>query len=229
MPAEKRGPVVRITALALAGAVNLLFLSLWVFSRAHVSPEAMVTAMIWMTTPLPIPALPRPPGQEPRAPSRVRTPLPIPPATEPGPTQSTAITVAPIDWYAEGQRSARNAYKDDVREKPEPSLHSKPQALVLPDRSNQPHKLGDSEHREGGEIITWINETCFYSYKPAESMYVGPPRLKLPICKTRSMAARRSEAMAAELEKDAKPDYLSRPLPAVPDVAPAPEVETARD
>ena len=59
---------------------------------------------------------------------------------------------------------------------------------MLPDKSNLPHKFGDEEHLEGGEILTWINERCYYSSKPTESMFGGPPRLKLPTCKTRSMS-----------------------------------------
>ena len=43
----------------------------------------------------------------------------------------------------------RNTFKDEVREKPAPSLDSKPAALVLPDKSKQPHKAGDTEHFEG--------------------------------------------------------------------------------
>jgi hypothetical protein len=212
MPASGRSHAVRITALALAGVVNLLFLSLWLFSRAHITPEVVATAMIWITAPLPNRLLSKPPpSRNPRTPSASRTPVPI--AIAPAPAQSTAITVPLIDWYAEGQRSARNAFKDKVQEKPGPSLDSKPQALVLPDTSNQPHKFGDDEHREGGENLFWINETCYYSNKPTESMFGVTPWLKLPTCKARSMSERRSEASAADLENAAKPDYLDRPLP----------------
>lgn len=226
MPA-KRSHAVRITALALAGAVNLLFLSLWLLSRAHVAPEAAITAMIWITAPLAPRTTPKTPRQQPRAPFTVRAPSPlVTPSTTPAPI--TAITVPPIDWYAEGARSARNAFRDEVREKPAPSLDSKPVALVLPDKSKQPHKAGDTEHFEGGEVITWINERCYFSNRPAPVGFGGESK---KVCKVRSMAARRSEAMAAELEKDAKPEYLSRPLP-LPPLPPdpaAPDVELARE
>jgi hypothetical protein len=212
MPASGRSHAVRITALALAIAVNVLFLTLWLFSRARTTPDVVVTAMIWITAPLPNRLSPKPPpGRNLRTPSTARRPVPI--AVAPAPAPSTAITVPLIDWYAEGQRSARNAFKDEVREKPGPSLDSKPQALVLPDASSQPHKFGDDEHREGGENLFWINETCYYSNKPTESMFGVTPWLKLPTCKARSMSERRSEASAADLEKAARPDYLDRPLP----------------
>jgi hypothetical protein len=209
MPASGRSYAVRITALALAGVVNVLFLSLWLFSRARITPEVVVTAMIWITAPLPNRLSPKPPpSRNLRTRSTARMPVPI--VVAPAPAKSTAITVPLIDWYAEGQRSARNAFKDEVHDKPEPSLDSKPQALVLPDKSNLPHKSGDTEHFEGGEVITWVNERCYYRNRaPPESFGAMPQR----ICKVRSMSERRSEAMAAELEKAAKPDYLNRPLP----------------
>jgi hypothetical protein len=212
MLAQGRSHAVRITALALAGAVNVLFMSLWLFSRPRIAPEAVVTAMIWITAPLPNRLLRKPPpSRNSRTRSTARMPVPI--VVAPAPAKSTAITVPLIDWYAEGQRSARNAFKGKVQEKPGPSLDSKPRVLVLPDTSSQPHKVGDDEHREGGENLFWINESCYYSNKPTESMFGVTPWLKLPTCKTSGMAERRSEASAADLEKTAKPDYLERPLP----------------
>jgi hypothetical protein len=211
MPATARCPAHRITALALACAVNALFLSLWLFSRARIAPEAVATAMIWMTAPLQRPPLPQSLVRESRAASAARIPVPI--IESPVPELSTAITVPPIDWYAEGARSAREVFKDQLRETPEPSLDSKPQALVLPDRSNLPHKAGDTEHFEGGEVITWVNERCYYSNRPSAISFGGASQ---KVCKTRSMSQRRSEARAAEMEKAIKPDYLDRPLPQPP-------------
>jgi hypothetical protein len=225
MPA-RRSHAVRITALALAGAVNLLFLSLWLFSRVHPVSEAAIAAMIWITAPLPPRPSSRPPAQRKlRALSSLRPPMPI--AQPPAPAPDTTITVPPIDWYAEGARSARNAFKDEMREKPAPSLDSKPQVLVLPDKSNMPHKAGDTEHFEGGEVITWVNERCYYTNRPAAILFGGASQR---VCKVRSMAERRSEAMARELEKAVKPDSLGRPLPLPtrPEEA-ANEAELARD
>ncbi len=114
-----------------------------------------------------------------------------------------------------------------MHEKPAASLDSKPVALVLPDKSKQPHKAGDTEHFEGGEVITWLNERCYVSNRPGPVGFGGESK---KMCKVRSMAARRSEAMAAELEKDVKPEYLSRPLlPPVPPEPAVPDVELARE
>ena len=40
------------------------------------------------------------------------------------------------------------------------------------------------------------------------------------VCKVRSMSARRSEALAAELEKAVKPEYLGQSLPLRDPLAP---------
>jgi hypothetical protein len=193
----------RIAALALAGAVNALFVSVWLLSRAQVAPVSAVTAMIWLTAPMPLRPLPKPsPQQKARAPSGARIPLP---AASPAPAlvPDTTISVPPIDWDAEGARSAGNL---EVGEKPGPALDSKPQALVLPDKSNLPHKAGDTEHFEGGQLITWINEVCYYTSRPGPMNFGGESR---KVCKVRSMNDRRSEALAAELESAVKPKYLS--------------------
>jgi hypothetical protein len=96
---------------------------------------------------------------------------------------------------------------------------------VQPDSSSRPHKPGDSERLDGGVVISWINETCYFRSDPLENMMGDPHKLKLPICKVRSLWEREGERRAAELEKAAKPDYLSRPLP----LPAAPEVQGARE
>ena len=93
---------------------------------------------------------------------------------------------------------------------------------MLPDKSNLPHKAGDTEHFEGGEVITWVNERCYYSNRPGPMTFGGASQ---KVCKTRSMSARRSEARAAELQKAITPEYLRTPLPAPS----APDVEIASD
>jgi hypothetical protein len=206
MRAFTRSHWVRITALALAGAVNLLFLSLWLISRVHVPAAAVATAMIWITVPLP-PQTTVKPRLEPksRAPGIERRPAAA--IDSPALRPSTAITVPP-DWYAEGVRSA-HAFTDDPRGKPNP-LDSKPQVLVLPDTSNLAHKAGDTEHFEGGEVITWINERCYYTQLPS-AVYFGGTSQR--VCKKRSMNERHSESLAAELEQAVTPVYLRKSLP----------------
>jgi hypothetical protein len=76
---------------------------------------------------------------------------------------------------------------------------------VLPDTSKQPHRAGDTEHREGGVVITWLNERCYHAADPLVATRI--------VCKVRSMSERRSEELAEALERTVKPKYLSRPLP----------------
>ncbi|MEO8307050.1 MAG: hypothetical protein ABI616_03295 [Pseudomonadota bacterium] len=100
--------------------------------------------------------------------------------------------------------------------------------MVLPDISNLKHKAGDTEHFEGGKVITWINERCYLTNQPGAIGFGGT---SVKVCKKRSMAERESAALAAELEKAVKPDYLSRPLPSPPPppAGLAPDIETSGD
>jgi hypothetical protein len=213
MPARR--PLVRATALALAGAVNLLFLLLLLSSRHRPPVEQIATAMIWLTSPprevLSVP----PPGQ---SQSERAEQLPSPIVESPASEPVTAITlppgaIPPIDWHREAEIAVRNAVPEIVRLNPKPSLDSKPKALVLPDRANMPPKAGDVWHREGGETITWISETCYISNKPPSILFNPVPGLMLPTCKVRSMAERAAEKRAQEMIKETQPEYLRRPLP----------------
>jgi len=45
------------------------------------------------------------------------------------------------------------------------------------------HKLGDTLHLEGGVILDWVNEGCYYSNQDAPIAAFGPAlRLQIPIC-----------------------------------------------
>lgn len=119
---------------------------------------------------------------------------------------SLPVDAPAIDWERSMRDSVRRFVDDQAAlDKHGHTLNSKPQGLVLPDTSKRPHKAGDTEHFEGGRVITWLNETCYYALDP-----LGQSGL---ICKVRSMSERRSEEVAEALEKAVKPKYLSRPLP----------------
>jgi hypothetical protein len=224
MPARRK-PAVRITALVLAfGANASLFLLLWL-SRSGDSPEAVAPAMIWISMsqarPEAIPP-PLPPDRvEPRAPITATVPAPvvIAPPSQPG----TAITLPPIDWYAEGQRAARNAFPDNAKLSPEGSLDSAPKAMELPDLSNRPHQRGDTEHFEGGESITWLDERCYITNRPVPPpTMAGEFQMQRPVCKVRSMKARQREKDAAALKEAGdpvekpQPSNSSNPFPNLP-------------
>ena len=214
-----RSPITRVVAVALAcGANASLFLLLW-FSRSGGSPEVVAPAMIWISVPVltPPPRAPPPPPDQPvpRAPAiQIPAPVVIAPSSE----TSTAITLPPIDWYAEGQRAARNAFPDNAQVKPD-TQDSAPK-VQEPGLSSVPHKAGDSERIEGGETITWINETCYISNRPVPPpTMAGEFQMLRPVCKVRSMNRRRSEKDAAGLKDEAaleekpQPSDSTQPLP----------------
>lgn len=119
----------------------------------------------------------------------------------------------PIDWYLEAEIAVRNAVPEIAMLNPRPSLNSKPKAMVLPDRANMPPKAGDVEHREGGETITWISETCYISSKPPSILFNPVPGLMLPTCKVRSMSERAREKAMEGMAKETQPEYLRKPPP----------------
>ena len=217
---------IRVSAFTLACAINVAFLCLWLYSRADPRAfpveETATLAMVWLTDP----QRPRARDDEP-PPTAARRPearaqQPVVVETPAAPESSTAITltperrVPPVDWYAEAAIVTRGRVIDEAPAKPQPSPGPGGEALVLQDDAGVPHKNGQVERREGGELITWISDLCYYSNRSTESLIGGPPTLKLPTCKVRSKRAREAEARAEALEKGAKPDYLAPPPPPPP-------------
>ncbi len=77
---------------------------------------------------------------------------------------ATPLASAPgVDWMAEGQRVAQDYFMRATRggsPLPLDGASTGPRLL----RSRAPdHRLGDTEHFDGGEIIDWINDRCYYS------------------------------------------------------------------
>jgi hypothetical protein len=92
-------------------------------------------------------------------------------------------TGADIDWEAEASRVARDAARRMGEEKPLRSLDQRPAGMSLPPPKPSRHKLGDSEHFEGGVIIDWISHRCYYSNQDAPVAAFGPAlRLQIPTC-----------------------------------------------
>jgi hypothetical protein len=99
-----------------------------------------------------------------------------------------------VDWAAEAQRTAqdyisRTTHDDSIR-----SLDSHgtgPRVLRSPARG---HLFGDTEHFDGGEIIDWIDERCYYGNRDPNGNLppmhgvtgLAPAYLTgIPICKPR--------------------------------------------
>jgi hypothetical protein len=68
-----------------------------------------------------------------------------------------------VNWMAEGQRVARDYIARMAHvDLPRPADSDSTGLGLL--RSRGPgHRLGDTEHFDGGEVIDWINDRCYYS------------------------------------------------------------------
>jgi hypothetical protein len=88
-----------------------------------------------------------------------------------------------IDWDAEASRVAIDVVRRMGEEKKLRSLDQHPAGMGPPPPKSSIHKLGDSQHFEGGEIITWVGPGCYYSNQNVPIAAFGPAlRLQLPIC-----------------------------------------------
>jgi len=92
-------------------------------------------------------------------------------------------TDALIDWDAEASRVAIDVVRRIGEEKKLRSLDQHPAGMGPPPPKSSVHKLGDSQHFEGGEIITWVGSGCYYSNQNAPIAAFGQAlRLQIPIC-----------------------------------------------
>lgn len=92
-------------------------------------------------------------------------------------------TDAFIDWDAEASRVAGDAARRTPEKKQFRSLDSHPPGMRPSPPGSSDHKLGDSQHFEGGEIVTWIGKGCYYSNQNMPIPAFGQAlRLQLPTC-----------------------------------------------
>lgn len=97
---------------------------------------------------------------------------------------STAITVPYIDWDAEIEAGTRRKVENDEAVRRQRNLAGPSEAQLDWERNNVPlersHQDGDTEHAEGGEVITWINDKCFYTTLGLSA--IGMPQISA-VCK----------------------------------------------
>ena len=80
---------------------------------------------------------------------------------------SNAITL-PLDLSAEADAAARRQSEKEGSERRRRNLAGPSDAQLEWSRNNVPlvrdyHQLNDTERAEGGELITWMNDKCFYT------------------------------------------------------------------
>jgi hypothetical protein len=85
----------------------------------------------------------------------------------PQPQPSNAITL-PLDLSAYADEAARRQSEKEGNERRRRNLAGPQDSQLEWSRNNVPlvrdyHQLNDTEHAEGGEVITWMNDKCFYT------------------------------------------------------------------
>jgi hypothetical protein len=166
---------------AILGAHLLLFslISVNDSSRGVRRPEEAPAILIFVD-------LPEPNDSQPLTQSSSRRPIKSRDAADNTITLPPELerTDALVDWDAEASRVAGDAARRMSEEKKElRSLDSRPAGMGPPPPKRSGHRLGDSAHFEGGEIITWIGKGCYYSNQNEHIDAFGPAlRLQVPKC-----------------------------------------------
>lgn len=100
------------------------------------------------------------------------------------PEPSNAITL-PLDLSTDADSVARRQADKDENEKRRRNLAGPSDSQLEWSRNNVPlireyHQLNDTEHADGGEIITWMNDKCFYTTHGISTL--GLPQTSM-VCK----------------------------------------------
>jgi hypothetical protein len=91
----------------------------------------------------------------------------VPPRDIAAPEPSNAITL-PLDLSTDADAAARRQSEKEGNERRWRNLAGPSDSQLAWSRNNVPlvrdyHQLNDTEHAEGGEVITWMNDKCFYT------------------------------------------------------------------
>jgi hypothetical protein len=91
----------------------------------------------------------------------------VPPRDVTAPEPSNAITL-PLDLSTDADSAARRQSEKEANERRWRNLAGPSDSQLAWSRINVPlvrdhHLLNDTEHAEGGELITWMNDKCFYT------------------------------------------------------------------
>lgn len=96
---------------------------------------------------------------------------------------STAPSLIPlIDFGAEVEDAVRDSLARQAAKDAQRQFGAVPGGMKRPPKRGR-HEPGDTERFEGGEVVTWINDRCYYSSKPPPGSDPNPLRLMTPTCK----------------------------------------------
>jgi hypothetical protein len=81
---------------------------------------------------------------------------------------NNSITLPFIDWNAEAEAEVRRKGASEETERQRRNLAGPSASQLEWWQHNAPlvrghHELGDTEYAAGGEVITWLNDKCFYT------------------------------------------------------------------
>jgi hypothetical protein len=84
------------------------------------------------------------------------------------PASSNAITLPYVDWSAEAEGVGKRQIDSEELERRWRNLAGPSDSQLDWSRNNIPlvhdhHELGDTERAEGGEVITWENDKCYWT------------------------------------------------------------------
>jgi hypothetical protein len=96
------------------------------------------------------------------------------------PISATKLFSAPIDWASEAKSVALASAARQAQSKPYRSFSAHVMALAIPD-SPATQRDGASQFFEGGEVISWVSDRCFYTNHGWEPYQVVPSVQK--VCK----------------------------------------------
>jgi hypothetical protein len=115
---------------------------------------------------------------------RAASPDVEPPADIAAPEPSNAITL-PLDLSTDAEAVARRRSESEENERRRRNLAGPSDSQLEWSKNNVPlirdyHQRNDIEHAEGGEIITWMNDKCFYTTQGISTF--GLPQTSM-VCK----------------------------------------------
>jgi hypothetical protein len=171
-----------IAVVGLHVVVGLLLVSKGTVRFARLRADTPLSIVrLSLEIPLRLPV--RPPASELSQPPRRRDSLREVDRLVAEPEPGNAITL-PLDLRAEGEAAARRQADKKEDERRWRNLAGPSESQLEWWRNNAPlapdHPYGDSEHAEGGEIITWVDDKCYWTTHGIATF--GPPQSS-KVCK----------------------------------------------
>jgi hypothetical protein len=192
MRLRRPGQAERWRAAVFAAVTGLHVLAIWVLfatgtiriARLHAADAPLSLLWLFPESPLRVPAASKSSAPEHNLKQRSGSREVEPPPSVMPPEPSNAISL-PFDLSTDADSIARRQAEDEENEKRRRNLAGPSDSQLEWSRHNVPlvrgyHQRNDIEHAEGGEIITWMNDKCFYTNRGITTF--GLPQTSM-VCK----------------------------------------------